>query len=189
MKLLVTGGAGYIGSVVTAQLLDAGHQVVVLDDLSTGHRDAVPDGATFVQGRVHEAAEVLDASYDGVVHFAAKSLVAESVERPESYWETNVVGTLALLAAMRSGPRASPGVQLHRRDLRDTLEHPDPRGGPTASDQPLRAQQARRGHGHRRARHRPRPARRPACATSTSAARAAAWVNATTPRPTSSRTC
>lgn len=101
-KLLVTGGAGYIGSVVTAQLLDAGHEVIVLDDLSTGHRDAVPDGATLVVGHVHEAAEVLDASYEGVLHFAAKSLVAESVERPESYWETNVVGTLALLAAMRS---------------------------------------------------------------------------------------
>lgn len=102
MKVLVTGGAGYIGSVVTAQLLDFGHEVIVLDDLSTAHRDAVPDGATLVEGRVHEAAEVLDASYDGVLHFAAKSLVAESVERPESYWDTDVVGTLALLAAMRS---------------------------------------------------------------------------------------
>jgi UDP-glucose 4-epimerase len=102
MKLLVTGGAGYIGSVVAAQLVESGHEVVVLDDLSTGHDDAVPDGARLVAGRVHDAASVLDPSFDGVLHFAAKSLVAESVERPELYWDNNVVGTLALLAAMRA---------------------------------------------------------------------------------------
>jgi len=101
VKLLVTGGAGYIGSVVAARLLEAGHRVVVLDDLSTGFRDAVPDGAEFVQGRVHDAAEVLVSGFDGVLHFAAKSLVGESVERPELYWANNVGGTLGLLAAMR----------------------------------------------------------------------------------------
>jgi UDP-glucose 4-epimerase len=102
VKLLVTGGAGYIGSVVAAQLLGAGHEVVVLDDLSTGHRDGVPDGAALVPGRIHDAADVLDESFDGVLHFAAKALVAESVERPELYWDNNVVGTLALLAAIRA---------------------------------------------------------------------------------------
>jgi UDP-glucose 4-epimerase len=101
VKLLVTGGAGYIGSVVASLLLEAGHEVTVLDDLSTGHRDAVPDGAGFVEARVHEAAEHLDPSYEAVLHFAAKSLVGESVERPELYWENNVVGSLALLDAMR----------------------------------------------------------------------------------------
>jgi UDP-glucose 4-epimerase len=101
VKLLVTGGAGYIGSVVGAQLLEAGHEVVVLDDLSTGRRDGVPPGATFVHGRVHEAGTVLDGSFDGVLHFAAKSLVAESVARPQLYWDNNVIGTLALLDAMR----------------------------------------------------------------------------------------
>ena len=101
MKLLLTGGAGYIGSVVTALLLEAGHEVIVLDDLSTGHADAVPTAAGFVQARVHDAAGVLDPSYDGVLHFAAKSLVGESVARPELYWENNVVGSLALLDAMR----------------------------------------------------------------------------------------
>jgi UDP-glucose 4-epimerase len=102
VKVLVTGGAGYIGSVVTARLLAAGHRVVVLDDLSTGHRDAVPAGAGFVPARVHDAGRVLDGSYDGVLHFAAYSLVAESVLHPERYWENNVVGSLALLAAMRA---------------------------------------------------------------------------------------
>ncbi len=104
MRLLVTGGAGYIGSVVTAHLLRAGHQVTVLDDLSTGHADAVPDGAELVDGTLEDAAAgVLAAGdqYDGVLHFAAKALVGESVEHPERYWRTNVVGTLALLAAMR----------------------------------------------------------------------------------------
>ena len=104
MRLLVTGGAGYIGSVVTAHLLRAGHQVTVLDDLSTGHADSVPDGADLVDGGLEDtAAAVLSAGdpYDGVLHFAAKALVGESVEHPERYWRTNVVGTLALLAAMR----------------------------------------------------------------------------------------
>ncbi|WP_433251906.1 UDP-glucose 4-epimerase GalE [Streptosporangium sp. CA-135522] len=101
MKLLVTGGAGYIGSVVAAQLVEAGHQVTVLDDLSTGHADAVPAGARFVEGSVTEAADVLP-GMDGVLHFAAKSLVGESVEKPGRYWAHNLGGTLALLDAMRS---------------------------------------------------------------------------------------
>lgn len=101
MKLFVTGGAGYIGSVVTSQLLDAGHEVTVVDDLSTGHRDAVPDGADFVQARIHDAADFLGPQVDGVLHFAAKSLVGESVDKPELYWENNVVGSHALLEAVR----------------------------------------------------------------------------------------
>jgi UDP-glucose 4-epimerase len=100
MRLLVTGGAGYIGSVVATQLIEAGHDVVVLDDLSTGYRDAVPDGATFVEAGVDAAASVLaDGQFDGVLHFAAKSLVAESVQHPERYWQNNVVGSLALVTA------------------------------------------------------------------------------------------
>lgn len=101
MKYLVTGGAGYVGSVVCAHLLEAGHEVTVLDDLSTGFRDAVPDGAAFVEGRVQDAARVLDPSYGGVLHFAAFSQVGESVAKPEKYWDNNVGGTMALLAAMR----------------------------------------------------------------------------------------
>ncbi|GGV02847.1 UDP-glucose 4-epimerase GalE [Streptomyces litmocidini] len=101
-KYLVTGGAGYVGSVVAAHLLERGHRVTVLDDLSTGFPEAVPAGAEFVEGRVQDAARWLDGSYDGVLHFAAFSQVGESVARPERYWENNVGGTTALLAAMRS---------------------------------------------------------------------------------------
>jgi UDP-glucose 4-epimerase len=102
MRVLVTGGAGYIGSVVTAELLGAGHQVTVLDDLSTGHADAVPEGAEFVRAGITEADPVLAAGrFDAVLHFAAKSLVPESVVAPELYWHNNTVGSLALLDSMR----------------------------------------------------------------------------------------
>ncbi len=106
MKLLVTGGAGYIGSVVGAQLLEEGHEVTVLDDLSTGHEDAVPDGAKLARVSLLDPdalATTLGEGYDGVLHFAAKSLVGESMARPELYYRTNVCGTLNLLEAMRTG--------------------------------------------------------------------------------------
>ena len=104
MKLLVTGGAGYVGSVCAKVLLEQGHEVVVVDDLSTGNADAVPDGARFVQADMVDAAPDLlsDESFDGVLHFAAKSLVGESVVAPELYWHGNVVKTLQLLEAMRA---------------------------------------------------------------------------------------
>jgi UDP-glucose 4-epimerase len=102
LRLLVTGGAGYIGSVVAAMLADGGHDVVVLDDLSTGHADAVPDAASFRRGSIQEDAQpVLATGIDAVLHFAARSLVGESVEHPARYWEHNLGGTLALLEAMR----------------------------------------------------------------------------------------
>ncbi|OKH97724.1 UDP-glucose 4-epimerase GalE [Streptomyces sp. CB02923] len=100
-KYLVTGGAGYVGSVVAAHLVEAGHTVTVLDDLSTGHREGVPAGTDFIEGRVQDAARHLDASYDAVLHFAAFSQVGESVTDPEKYWRNNVGGTMDLLAAMR----------------------------------------------------------------------------------------
>ncbi|MFF8608822.1 UDP-glucose 4-epimerase GalE [Streptomyces sp. NPDC015346] len=101
-RYLVTGGAGYVGSTVARHLIEAGHEVTVLDDLSTGFADAVPAGAEFIEGRVQDAARWLDGSYDGVLHFAAFSQVGESVAKPEKYWENNVGGTMALLAAMRT---------------------------------------------------------------------------------------
>ena len=103
MKLLVTGGAGYVGSVCAQVLLEEGHEVVVVDDLSTGNADAVPAGARFVHDDMVAAAPGLlgDGSFDGVLHFAAKSLVGESVVAPELYWYGNVVKTLELLEAIR----------------------------------------------------------------------------------------
>lgn len=103
MKLLVTGGAGYVGSVCSAVLISLGHDVTILDNFSVGNRDAVPEGATLVEGDVADKAyEVLSSDrFDGVVHFAAKSLVGESVEVPSDYWHNNVGQTLKLLDAMR----------------------------------------------------------------------------------------
>ncbi len=104
MRVLVTGGAGYIGSVVASQLVEAGHETVVFDDLSKGHRGAVPEGARLVHGNLMDAgftSETLSEGFDGVLHFAALSLVGESVERPEIYYRNNICGTLNLLEAMR----------------------------------------------------------------------------------------
>ncbi|MFG2329405.1 UDP-glucose 4-epimerase GalE [Streptomyces sp. NPDC048604] len=100
-KYLVTGGAGYVGGVVAAHLLEDGHAVTVLDDLSTGFAESVPAGAEFIEGRVHEAARWLDDSYDAVLHFAAFSQVGESMQQPEKYYANNMAGSEALLAAMR----------------------------------------------------------------------------------------
>jgi UDP-glucose 4-epimerase len=102
VKLLVTGGAGYIGGVVAAKLIEAGHQVTVLDDLSTGHADAVHSGARFVRGTLRaDAKAALGGDTDAVLHFAAHSIVGESVANPAKYWSNNLGGTLALLEAMR----------------------------------------------------------------------------------------
>jgi UDP-glucose 4-epimerase len=101
----VTGGAGYIGSVATAQLLADGHTVTVLDNLAKGHAWAIADGARFREADLLDAPQVsaiVSEGYDGVLHFAALSLVGESVEQPERYFRNNVVGTLNLLEAMRA---------------------------------------------------------------------------------------
>jgi UDP-glucose 4-epimerase len=104
VKLLVTGGAGYIGGVVTHALADAGHQVTVLDDLSTGFAETVPAGVEFHQLPVHQVGQVLtpDSGFEGVLHFAAKIEVGESVARPDLYWDVNVGGTMAVLNAVRA---------------------------------------------------------------------------------------
>ncbi|SDR97226.1 UDP-glucose 4-epimerase GalE [Corynebacterium timonense] len=104
MKILVTGGAGYVGSVCATVLLDAGHEVTIIDDFSTGNRDAVPPRARLAEGTISEVIDdVLAADhYDGVVHFAARSLVGESMELPDEYWRDNLVVTLTLLDAMRA---------------------------------------------------------------------------------------
>jgi UDP-glucose 4-epimerase len=102
----VTGGAGYIGSVVAEALLARGHAVVVYDSLMRGHRDAVPEAAPLVLGDVLDAArlggELREHRIDGVVHLAGLSLVGESVTDPARYYRVNVVGGLTLLDAMRA---------------------------------------------------------------------------------------
>lgn len=101
MKTLVVGGAGYIGSVVVRLLLEGGHEVVVLDDCSTGHADSIPPGVQHVQVDIRHAGAVLaGGDFDAVLHFAAKSLVGESVANPSLYWHTNVIGSRALLDAI-----------------------------------------------------------------------------------------
>ena len=106
MKILVTGGAGYIGSIVAGQLLAAGHEVVVLDNLSKGHLAAVPEQGRLVEADLLDADAVQrvlgDGGYAGVLHFAALSLVGESVAHPDRYYRNNVCGTLNLLDAMRA---------------------------------------------------------------------------------------
>lgn len=104
MRILVTGGAGYIGATAVAMLLDAGYQVTVLDDLSTGHEDCVPAEAKFVKGSLLSDADLEHAldGCDAVMHFAAKSLVGESVEKPDLYQQVNVGGSKALFEKMKA---------------------------------------------------------------------------------------
>jgi UDP-glucose 4-epimerase len=107
MKVLVTGGAGYIGSVITSRLLARGHEVTVFDDLSRGHRSAVPRDVEFEQGDVRDAAAVTAAILLGrceaVVHMAALTEVAESVAHPQRYFDVDLHGTETVLEAALAG--------------------------------------------------------------------------------------
>jgi UDP-glucose-4-epimerase GalE len=104
-RVVVTGGAGYIGSHAVRALKDAGHDVAVLDDMSAGHEQAVPQGVPIVRARIHDrdvVAKLLrDHRADAVMHFAAWLAVGESVVKPIEYYQNNVAGTLAVLDAMR----------------------------------------------------------------------------------------
>src|ERR1044071_4398103 len=105
MRVFVTGGAGYIGSVVTEELIKDGHEVVVYDNLSKGHLQSVIDPASFVQGDLLDADKLRQTlnenRIEAVIHMAAYSLVGESVEAPAKYYHNNVVAGLVLLDAMR----------------------------------------------------------------------------------------
>lgn len=105
MRVLVTGGAGYIGSVTVEALRARGDQVVVVDNLATGHRAAVDPAVTLHEADIRDTARVIDIlrteRIEAVVHFAAYSLVGESVSDPGKYMDNNVAGTLSLLQAMR----------------------------------------------------------------------------------------
>jgi UDP-glucose 4-epimerase len=104
MKVLVTGGAGYIGSVTTEMLLDEGHEVVVFDNLERGHRKAVDKRASFRKGDLRDKDRILkvivDFKPDAVMHFAAYALVPESMKKPEMYFRNNIVGGINLVEAM-----------------------------------------------------------------------------------------
>lgn len=101
MKLLVTGGAGFVGSVVTRLLLDAGHSVTVIDDLSRNDATQVPAEAEFVRLKVQDVDQVLTGEFDAVLHFAGLIAAGESMAHPEWHWEANLVASLKLLDAMR----------------------------------------------------------------------------------------
>lgn len=105
MRILVTGGAGYVGSVSVERLVEAGHEVAVLDDLSTGHRDAILPGVQLFEGSFGDPDAIGRALEDGnveaVLHCAARSLVGESMVDPAVYYRANVAGGIVLLDAMR----------------------------------------------------------------------------------------
>ncbi len=104
MKLLVTGGAGYIGSVTTELLLDEGHEVVIFDNYERGHREAVDERASVIKGDLRDREQITGAMVvakpDAVLHFAAFALVGESMEHPELYFRNNVIGGINLADAM-----------------------------------------------------------------------------------------
>jgi UDP-glucose 4-epimerase len=134
MRVLVTGGAGYIGSVIVEQLLGHGHDVLVYDDLSHGHRDAVPAAATFAKGDILDrprlSALMRNHQTEAVVHMAALTSVAESVALPDSYYRVNVQGSLSVFeAAIGCGVRlfifsSTAAVYLASRE--DALDESDP---------------------------------------------------------------
>jgi UDP-glucose 4-epimerase len=134
MKLLITGGAGYIGSIVAELSVAAGHQVVVIDDLRAGNRAAVPSEATFVQGSIGDPSALRQAfangPFDAVLHLAAEAAIEPSVTDPAVYFQANLVDGFALLEAMRA----------HRVDRMvfssTAATYGEPRTVPIAEDHP-----------------------------------------------------
>ena len=134
MKVMVTGGAGYIGSVVTEELLRGGDEVVVYDSLYKGHREAVVEGATFVKGDLLDTALLRETlaqhKVEAVVHMAADSLVGESVKEPAKYYRNNVMGGLSLLDAMRGAGLSllvfSSTAAVYGEPAKQPIEETDP---------------------------------------------------------------
>jgi UDP-glucose 4-epimerase len=134
MRVLVTGGAGYIGSVVTEDLLASGHEVVVYDHLGTGHRDAVPAAARFVAGDILDTAALTEtlsaARIDAVMHMAADALVGESMAQPAKYYRTNLTGGLSVLEAMRAAGVSrvvlSSTAAVYGEPLKQPIDEDDP---------------------------------------------------------------
>src|SRR2546423_1693647 len=134
MRILVTGGAGYVGSVVTEELIAAGHDTVVYDNLSKGHRAAIHTGARFVEADLRDGEELRRAfreqRTEAVVHMAADSIVGESVENPSKYYDNNVAAGLSLLDAMRECGVArvvfSSTAAVYGEPEKQPLEESDP---------------------------------------------------------------
>ena len=134
MNVLVTGGAGYIGSVVVEELLADGHNVTVYDNLSKGHRASVGAGAEFIQGDLRERerlkAALRQPGIEAVIHMAADSLVGESTRQPAKYYENNVLAGLSLLDAMRESDVArlvfSSTAAVYGEPLKQPIEETDP---------------------------------------------------------------
>jgi UDP-glucose 4-epimerase len=134
MRVMVTGGAGYIGSVIAQELVDGGHDVLVLDNLSKGHADAVPQGATLLTADLHDTS-ALGAAFtsrgiEAVVHLAASSLVGESMQNPGKYYRENLGGGIALLDAMcGAGVRRlifSSTAAVYGEPAKQPIEEADP---------------------------------------------------------------
>ncbi len=136
MNILVTGGAGYIGSVVVEELISDGHEVTVYDNLSKGHRESVPPGVEFVQAELLDSETLtitlLRRKIEAVIHMAADSLVGESVEKPHKYYHNNVVAGLTMLEAMRkSGVTRlvfSSTAAVYGEPVKQPIEESDPTG-------------------------------------------------------------
>lgn len=134
MNVLVTGGAGYIGSVVAERLLERGHSVIVYDSLASGHRDAVPAGATFVEAELSDGNRLTDTliqfSAEAVMHMAASSLVGESMADPARYYRSNLVVGLTLLDAMCTAKTRfmvfSSTAAVYGEPARHPIEESDP---------------------------------------------------------------
>lgn len=134
MRILVTGGAGYIGSVVVERLLGAGLEAIVYDNLSQGHRESVLPGAEFIQGEIldRKALESALAKHkiDAVIHMAANALVGESCQNPSKYYSNNLITSLALLEAMRAAGVSrlvlSSTAAVYGEPERPLIEESDP---------------------------------------------------------------
>jgi UDP-glucose 4-epimerase len=136
MNILVTGGAGYIGSVVVEELIRDGHTVTVYDNLSKGHRESISPGAAFVHAELLDSetmtATLLQRKIEAVIHMAAYSLVGESVTQPARYYQNNVVAGLAMLEAMRKSDVKrlvfSSTAAVYGEPVKQPVEEGDPTG-------------------------------------------------------------
>jgi len=134
-RVLVTGGAGYVGSVCSAELVRLGHSVTVVDDLSTGYKDAVPSEAAFFQLDIGDRGGLqsllANTSFDVVFHFAAKALVAESVRDPGIFFQHNVASGIAMLEVLRAGEIKnfvfSSSAAVYGTPQRVPIEEDDPK--------------------------------------------------------------